>query len=183
MALAPGWMLERSIADSFSSLDVVVGYLVERDTEFAPLCSRHAEAAKGAVESLSALHCKWALHAQQLLTGGLAVIGGAKEDAPDTSSGICEISPLVSYFGEGLTGLVLAGLPLSPWHIEHDGCYQILPGQEPPLRHDTSYDGAWWDDAGMSTPMPDEALAMDAASRPEHCRLAFSGSSARDMFH
>mmetsp|Transcript_43372 Transcript_43372/g.114210 ORF Transcript_43372/g.114210 Transcript_43372/m.114210 type:complete len:763 (-) Transcript_43372:125-2413(-) len=84
-------VLETSILDYFAYTDRAVAFEVNRTREFAPvreMCGLHSP--NKARQSLSVLHCSW------LLAGGWTLLDSSEPGA------CLEISPLLSYEGEGL---------------------------------------------------------------------------------
>ncbi|CAE8652163.1 unnamed protein product, partial [Polarella glacialis] len=113
-------VLETSILDYFAFTDRAVALKVNRGREFAPvreLKGRHtAEAAR---QAMSALHCGWAMSG-----------GGIVHEAGNPGA-LLEVSPLLSYEGEGLgTSSSLRGVDLDgsllklPLHLS-------APGEDP----------------------------------------------------
>lgn len=100
------FVLETSILDYFAFTDRAVALQVPREREFAPVREAkgcHTPAA--ARQAMHALHCGWVISA-----------GVRLEDSGDSGSHL-EVSPLLSYEGEGL-GLDLDGSTLRlPCHL------------------------------------------------------------------
>ncbi|KAJ1514152.1 UDP-N-acetylglucosamine pyrophosphorylase [Coelomomyces lativittatus] len=86
-----GWKLERFIFDVFPCCQSFAVMEVDRACEFSPLKNK-----TGDDSPITARRMLMQLHAMYLENAGAIVIG---KDNPDFS---CEISPLVSYAGEGL---------------------------------------------------------------------------------
>merc|ERR1712038_885060 len=104
------WVLETSILDYFAYTDRAVALQVPRQSEFAPVReSKGRHTVEAARKAMHVLHSSW-----------ITVAGG--KFAPSTNSdpnAIVEVSPLVSYEGEGLGSTSICdGDPLSlPLHL------------------------------------------------------------------
>lgn len=106
-----GIKMEKFVFDVFSFSRNFVVFEVVREDEFSPL--KNADGADTdspttARNSLLAQHCRWAMAAGATLLDehGNALPPRASVSARDNSPAQCEISPLVSYFGEGLEKLL-----------------------------------------------------------------------------
>lgn len=85
------YVLESSILDYFAYTDRAVALQVSRSREFAPVREVNGlHTAVAARRSLHALHCTW-----------IVAAGGSFDDAGDGDACL-EVSPLLSYEGEGL---------------------------------------------------------------------------------
>lgn len=112
------WVLENSILDYFAFTDRAVALQVPRPSEFAPVRDvQGLHSAEDARRALHSLHCSWVQR-----VGGSVAHDGYKSDA------ILEVSPLLSYEGEGLESQSILSLgPLrlpahlaSPEEVEED---------------------------------------------------------------
>lgn len=101
------YVLETSVLDYFMFTDRAVAFEVDRRTEFAPVRElRGSYSAERARTALHELHCSWIFAA-----GGLLPHSGGKD-------ALVEVSPLLSYEGEGLATTVGNGCPIKlPAHI------------------------------------------------------------------
>lgn len=100
------WVLETSILDYFAYTDRAVALQVPRSSEFAPVREGKGRyTVDAARRALHSLHCSWVTSS-----------GGSFNDSGDQDA-ILEVSPLLSYEGEGL-GPVLQRGPLQlPCHV------------------------------------------------------------------
>lgn len=108
--------LQTFLGDCLPAVPRVGGFLVQRWCEFAPMKAlegRHSITA--AIWTLSTTHQRWILNA-----GGSGFAGFWDNSVADESLGrLCEVSPLVSYEGEGLGGAFVQGTKLDlPLHLE-----------------------------------------------------------------
>ncbi|XP_020495711.2 UDP-N-acetylhexosamine pyrophosphorylase-like protein 1 [Labrus bergylta] len=106
-----GIKMEKFVFDIFPFSRNFVAFEVVREDEFSPL--KNADGASTdspttARNSLLNQHCRWAADAGATLTDeqGNTVPPTVSFSAGDTPPARCEISPLVSYFGEGLESLL-----------------------------------------------------------------------------
>ncbi|KAG7235545.1 hypothetical protein INR49_002591 [Caranx melampygus] len=96
-----GIKMEKFVFDVFPFSRNFVAFEVVREDEFSPLKNADGAATDTptvARNSLLAQHCRWATAAGAKLLDQ----HGKSPKASDSSPAQCEISPLVSYFGEGL---------------------------------------------------------------------------------
>lgn len=92
-----GVILETSLLDYFAYTERAVGLLVPREREFAPVWEmKGTHTPEAARKALHSLHCSWVLSA------------GARVDSSSDPNACLEVSPLLSYEGEGL-GVQAAG--------------------------------------------------------------------------
>ncbi|XP_041666186.1 UDP-N-acetylhexosamine pyrophosphorylase-like protein 1 [Cheilinus undulatus] len=106
-----GIKMEKFVFDVFPFSRNFVAFEVVREEEFSPL--KNADGAPSdspttARNSLLKQHCRWAAAAGATLTDGHEnnVSTADSVSAGDVPPAPCEISPLVSYFGEGLEPLL-----------------------------------------------------------------------------
>mmetsp|Transcript_86529 Transcript_86529/g.258231 ORF Transcript_86529/g.258231 Transcript_86529/m.258231 type:complete len:659 (-) Transcript_86529:35-2011(-) len=104
------WVLETSILDYFAFTDRAVALQVSRSSEFAPVRAvQGLHSVQDARRMLHSLHLSW------LMRAGITVAELSSD--PDA---LLEVSPLLSYEGEGLEGLIegdLAGNVQVPVHV------------------------------------------------------------------
>lgn len=195
--------LESFIFDSFCFLESVPGLLVDRTIEFSTVThGHHGELfTETAVTGLSLLHQKWIL----------AAGGSFKDGAVCGNTRLCELSPLVSYTGEGLQGSFHGELDL-PFHLEAHGvpltnkdvyenghvheqsgqrAHNKLSGQGTPFKRLThACDGAVAEicsDGEKLPPTPpedevsQEIVDVAAPSSSSHSRVHKPGSSEGEM--
>ncbi|XP_070780779.1 UDP-N-acetylhexosamine pyrophosphorylase-like protein 1 isoform X1 [Enoplosus armatus] len=108
---ANGIKMEKFVFDVFPFSRNFVVFEVVREDEFSPLKNADGAATDSpttARNSLLAQHCRWAVAARATLSGshGNTLSPTASASAGDNPPAQCEISPLVSYFGEGLEQLL-----------------------------------------------------------------------------
>ncbi|KAF6721711.1 UDP-N-acetylhexosamine pyrophosphorylase-like protein 1 [Oryzias melastigma] len=115
-------------------VDNFVVFEAMREEEFSPLKNADGAAVDSpttARNSLLAQHCRW------VLSAGATLLDEHGNSIPDTASGVssknsplalCEISPLVSYFGEGLEPL-LKGKQLATPFILNEKMAEELQNQ------------------------------------------------------
>ncbi|XP_070706293.1 UDP-N-acetylhexosamine pyrophosphorylase-like protein 1 [Pempheris klunzingeri] len=106
-----GIKMEKFVFDVFPFSRNFVVFEVVREDEFSPLKNADGAATDNpttARNSLLAQHCRWATAAGATLLDehGNALPLTASVSAADNPPAKCEISPLVSYFGEGLEQLL-----------------------------------------------------------------------------
>jgi len=93
-----GWKLEQFIFDPFEFASNVIVLEVPREEEFSALKNppgTKTDSPDSSRQDLSNLHKSWITKA-----------GGIIKDADTPENSLCEISPLLSYDGEGLEHLV-----------------------------------------------------------------------------
>uniref|UniRef100_A0A8C8E0Z5 UDP-N-acetylglucosamine pyrophosphorylase 1, like 1 n=1 Tax=Oryzias sinensis TaxID=183150 RepID=A0A8C8E0Z5_9TELE len=129
-----GIKMEKFVFDVFPFSRNFVVFEAMREEEFSPLKNADGAAADSpttARSSLLAQHCRWALSA------GATLLDEHGNSIPATASGVssgksplalCEISPLVSYFGEGLEPL-LKGKKLATPFILNEKMAEELQNQ------------------------------------------------------
>jgi len=119
-------VLESSVLDFFAYTDRAVALQVDRSREFAPVnCRLGLHTPEAARWELHTLHCNWALH-----------VGAAIEGSSGPGS-LIEVSPLVSYDGEGLSSVMaeqglLEGTIRLPCHVVAEGEAPPMPTQQQP---------------------------------------------------
>ncbi|XP_059213292.1 UDP-N-acetylhexosamine pyrophosphorylase-like protein 1 [Centropristis striata] len=106
-----GIKMEKFVFDVFPFSRNFVAFMVVREDEFSPLKNAEGAATDSpntARNSLLAQHCRWAIAAGATLLDehGNTIPPPASVSAGDNPPARCEISPLVSYFGEGLEQLL-----------------------------------------------------------------------------
>ncbi|XP_076613452.1 UDP-N-acetylhexosamine pyrophosphorylase-like protein 1 [Chaetodon auriga] len=106
-----GIKMEKFVFDVFPFSRNFVVFEVVREDEFSPLKNADGAATDSpttARSSLLAQHCRWATAARATLLDehGNILPPTASVSAGDSPPAQCEISPLVSYFGEGLEELL-----------------------------------------------------------------------------
>ncbi|XP_041816521.1 UDP-N-acetylhexosamine pyrophosphorylase-like protein 1 [Chelmon rostratus] len=106
-----GIKMEKFVFDVFPFSRSFVVFEVVREDEFSPLKNADGAATDSpttARNSLLAQHCRWATAARATLLDehGNTLPPTASVSAGDNPPAQCEISPLVSYFGEGLEELL-----------------------------------------------------------------------------
>lgn len=107
-----GVKMEKFVFDVFPFSRSFVVFEVVREDEFSPLKNADGAAADSpttARNSLLAQHCRWATAAGAMLLdehGNTLPPTTSVSAGGNNSSAQCEISPLVSYFGEGLEKLL-----------------------------------------------------------------------------
>ncbi|CAK6976687.1 UDP-N-acetylhexosamine pyrophosphorylase-like protein 1 [Scomber scombrus] len=106
-----GIKMEKFVFDVFPFSRNFVAFEVKREDEFSPLKNADGAASDSpttARNSLLAQHCRWATAAGATLLDehGNNLSTTASVSAGDSPPALCEISPLVSYFGEGLEPLL-----------------------------------------------------------------------------
>lgn len=112
-----GIKMEKFVFDVFPFSRNFVAFEVVREDEFSPLKNADGAATDSpttARNSLLAQHCRWVTAARATLLDehGITLPPTASVSVGDNPPAQCEISPLVSYFGEGLEQL-LEGRTLS----------------------------------------------------------------------
>ncbi|XP_076743203.1 UDP-N-acetylhexosamine pyrophosphorylase-like protein 1 [Maylandia zebra] len=102
--------MEKFVFDVFEFSRNFVAFEVVREDEFSPLKNADGSATDNpttARNSLLAQHCRWVTSAGATLLdkygNPLPLPSVSADDSPPAQ---CEISPLVSYFGEGLEQLL-----------------------------------------------------------------------------
>jgi UDP-N-acetylglucosamine/UDP-N-acetylgalactosamine diphosphorylase len=104
-----GWKLERFIFDAFQFANKMVAYEVRRDEEFSPLKNAAGMAVpKDSPETCLADVCR--LHTRYIENAGGKIEGSDKDK-------LVEISPLVSYRGEGLEEVVKGKTFATPVYV------------------------------------------------------------------
>lgn len=125
-----GFKLEKFVFDVFQFADPerFVVFKVRREEEFEPL--KQAEGEAGSPEScrtkISRLHAKWLLAAgaELVAPGGGSLIGeDGEDDTKIDKNMIVEVSPRVSYAGEGLEKLVQGKTLAWPLHLTENKTY------------------------------------------------------------
>ncbi|XP_041825475.1 UDP-N-acetylhexosamine pyrophosphorylase-like protein 1 isoform X2 [Melanotaenia boesemani] len=118
-----GIKMEKFVFDAFPFSRNFVVFEVIREDEFSPL--KNAEGAStdtptSARNSLFALHGRWATSVGAMLLDhhGNNIPPTASESAGDCPPAQCEISPLVSYFGEGLEQLLKGKKLVTPFILD-----------------------------------------------------------------
>ncbi|KAM6901072.1 UDP-N-acetylhexosamine pyrophosphorylase-like protein 1 isoform 2-T2 [Lycodopsis pacificus] len=106
-----GIKMEKFVFDVFPFSRNFVAFEVVREDEFSPLKNADGAATDSPTTARNALlaqHCRWATAAKATLLDerGNTVASTASVSAGDNPPAQCEISPLVSYFGEGLEQLL-----------------------------------------------------------------------------
>eukprot|EP01121_Diplochlamys_sp_Union-15-3_P010346 TRINITY_DN2898_c0_g1_i1.p1 TRINITY_DN2898_c0_g1~~TRINITY_DN2898_c0_g1_i1.p1 ORF type:complete len:241 (+),score=43.00 TRINITY_DN2898_c0_g1_i1:160-882(+) len=104
-----GWKLELFVFDVFPFAERMAALEVDRTEEFSPLKNAPGsgkDCPETCCNDLSRLHKRW-----------IKDSGGAFRHG-DNSTGLCEISPLLSYAGEGLEPLVKGKEFSLPLHLE-----------------------------------------------------------------
>ncbi|KAM6958774.1 UDP-N-acetylhexosamine pyrophosphorylase-like protein 1 [Aplochiton taeniatus] len=106
-----GIKMEKFVFDVFQFSRNFVAFEVMREEEFSPLKNADEQAVDTpttARDSLLAQHYRWALAAGAIFLDdhGKPLPSNLKEASAGPPPAVCEISPLVSYFGEGLEPLL-----------------------------------------------------------------------------
>ncbi|XP_044031481.1 UDP-N-acetylhexosamine pyrophosphorylase-like protein 1 [Siniperca chuatsi] len=106
-----GIKMEKFVFDVFPFSRNFVVFEVVREDEFSPLKNADGAATDSPItarNSLLAQHCRWAAAAGATLSDehGNTLSPTASISAGDSPPALCEISPRVSYFGEGLEQLL-----------------------------------------------------------------------------
>eukprot|EP00747_Dinoflagellata_sp_TGD_P143272 gnl/TRDRNA2_/TRDRNA2_176365_c2_seq1.p1 gnl/TRDRNA2_/TRDRNA2_176365_c2~~gnl/TRDRNA2_/TRDRNA2_176365_c2_seq1.p1 ORF type:complete len:521 (-),score=96.29 gnl/TRDRNA2_/TRDRNA2_176365_c2_seq1:117-1481(-) len=106
--------LDRHLHDCFENFPAVAGLEVLRAAEYAAIKNTWGVDSPGtAVSAMSLLHQQWIMTAS-----GMRSLGFRNDKvADDGELHKCEISPLVSYFGEGLAGHFSKGVLELPLHL------------------------------------------------------------------
>lgn len=107
---ANGIKMEQFIFDVFQFTNDFAVWEVAREDEFSPLKNTDTagkDCPTTSRQSIFQLHCRWLQKA-----GGVVV-----PPSGDSEGLVCEVSPLVSYAGEGLEGVVKENAYTSPIHI------------------------------------------------------------------
>nr|XP_046230835.1 UDP-N-acetylhexosamine pyrophosphorylase-like protein 1 [Scatophagus argus] len=118
-----GIKMEKFVFDVFTFSRSFVVFEVVREDEFSPLKNADGAATDNpttARNSLLAQHCRWATAAGATLLDehGNTLPATASVSAGDNPPAQCEISPLVSYFGEGLEQLLKGRILPSPFILD-----------------------------------------------------------------
>lgn len=118
-----GIKMEKFVFDVFPFSRSFVVFEVLREDEFSPLKNADGAAVDTpttARNSLLAQHCRWAVAAGAALLDehGNPITPAARVSAEDGPPAQCEISPLVSYFGEGLEQLLKGGTFPTPFILD-----------------------------------------------------------------
>eukprot|EP00038_Savillea_parva_P006544 m.164406 g.164406 ORF g.164406 m.164406 type:complete len:527 (+) comp12421_c0_seq1:96-1676(+) len=106
-----GIKLEKFVFDVFVLAEKLTVLEINRDEEFSPL-KNASSAGKDCVDTVRKM--VYARNRRYLLAAGATFVdadGAPLDPATLTEEHVCEISPLVSYAGEGLEGVVKAGTP------------------------------------------------------------------------
>lgn len=118
-----GIKMEKFVFDVFPFSRNFVVFEVVREDEFSPLKNAAGSATDNpttARNSLLAQHCRWAMSAGATLLDehGNTVPPTASVSAGNSPPAQCEISPLVSYFGEGLEQLLGGRTLTAPFTLD-----------------------------------------------------------------
>lgn len=122
-----GIKMEKFVFDVFPFSRNFVAFEVEREDEFSPL--KNAEGADSpttARNSLLAQHHRWLLAAGATLTRGNSVPAGDSPPPPPPPQ--WEVSPLVSYFGEGLEDLLQGKTLPTPFVLDPVRANELIGG-------------------------------------------------------
>ncbi|XP_077140733.1 UDP-N-acetylhexosamine pyrophosphorylase-like protein 1 [Ranitomeya variabilis] len=118
-----GIKMEKFVFDVFQFAKNFVAFEVIREEEFSPL--KNADTANKdtpttARRSLLWQHYRWALEARATFTdaNGCAIAENARVSEVEDPPAVCEISPLISYFGEGLDVLLSKKEISSPFTLD-----------------------------------------------------------------
>ncbi|XP_047426694.1 UDP-N-acetylhexosamine pyrophosphorylase-like protein 1 [Mugil cephalus] len=114
-----GIKMEKFVFDVFPFSRNFVVFEVVREDEFSPLKNADGAATDSpttARNSLLAQHCRWATSAGATLLDEHG--NTASVSAGDTNPAQCEITPLVSYFGEGLEQLLKGRTLKTPFYLD-----------------------------------------------------------------
>ncbi|XP_041753537.2 UDP-N-acetylhexosamine pyrophosphorylase-like protein 1 [Coregonus clupeaformis] len=126
-----GIKMEKFVFDVFQFSRKFVAFEVLREEEFSPL--KNADGAPldtptTARRSLLAQHYRWAMAAGAsfLDAQGKALTPRPRDEDPPA---VCEISPLVSFFGEGLEQLLGQKALTTPFLLDEDRAKELLQAQ------------------------------------------------------
>ncbi|KAM4527965.1 UDP-N-acetylhexosamine pyrophosphorylase-like protein 1 isoform 2-T2 [Odontesthes bonariensis] len=127
-----GIKMEKFVFDVFPFSRNFVVFEVEREDEFSPLKNSDEAAIDSptsARNSLLAQHCRWATSAGATLLDvhGNSIPPTASVLARDHPPAQCEISPLVSYFGEGLEKLLKRQKLTTPFILDKKKAEDLQP--------------------------------------------------------
>ncbi|XP_056444264.1 UDP-N-acetylhexosamine pyrophosphorylase-like protein 1 [Gadus chalcogrammus] len=116
-----GIKMEKFVFDVFPFARNFVAFEVVRAEEFSPL--KNADGASTdtpttARRSLLGQHCRWALAAGASFSDDHGKTVPTRVTAEEDPPVLCEISPLVSYFGEGLERLLRGSTLTSPFILD-----------------------------------------------------------------
>ncbi|XP_040915403.1 UDP-N-acetylhexosamine pyrophosphorylase-like protein 1 [Toxotes jaculatrix] len=126
-----GIKMEKFVFDVFSFSSKFVVFEVVREDEFSPLKNADGAATDSpttARNSLLAQHCRWAVAAGAKLLdehGNDLLPTTASVSAADKGPAQCEISPLVSYFGEGLEPLLKGKTLPTPFILSEERAKEL----------------------------------------------------------
>ncbi|XP_068429512.1 UDP-N-acetylhexosamine pyrophosphorylase-like protein 1 [Clinocottus analis] len=122
--------MEKFVFDVFPFSRNFVAFEVVRQEEFSPL--KNADGASDspttARNALLAQHCRWARAASATLLDerGDTLSPPTSASAADNPPALCEISPLVSYFGEGLEQLLRGRTLTTPLLLDRKRAQELL---------------------------------------------------------
>ncbi|KAJ8384901.1 hypothetical protein AAFF_G00197090 [Aldrovandia affinis] len=126
-----GIKMEKYVFDVFQFSRKFVAFEVDRGEEFSPLKNADGAAVdtpSTARRSLLAQHYRWALAsgAHFLDQQGVSLPPKPRTSQEEDPPAVCEISPLVSYFGEGLEPLLKDKSVMSPFILDETTKEKLL---------------------------------------------------------
>ncbi|KAJ7988223.1 hypothetical protein DPEC_G00321370 [Dallia pectoralis] len=129
-----GIKMEKFVFDVFQFSRKFVAFEVLREEEFSPL--KNADGAlldtpTTARRSLLAQHYRWALAAGASFVDaqGKPLLSSPRATKDEDPPGVCEISPLVSFFGEGLDQLLGQKALTTPFLLDENRAKELLQAQ------------------------------------------------------